>query len=242
MKPLSFTLAIGTVSCVGTLYIVATPLGNLQDITLRAIEILKQVDLVACEDTRRSLQLLNALEIKKPLLSCHGHNEAAAAVKIRNLLAEGKNIAYISDAGTPGMSDPGARLVRVAREAGFPIVPIPGPSAFSTLVSIAGLSHTAVLFEGFLSVKGAKRRSRLQELLNRGEPFVVYESIHRIEKLLKELIELEPGRHILIGREMTKLFEEYLEGTPQTVLDRLIERPETRKGEFTILVYSGKKS
>ena len=225
-----------------TLYIVATPLGNLQDITYRAVETLKQVDVVACEDTRRSVKLLNAYNIKKPLLSCHGHNESKSALRVRELLAEGKKVAYLSDAGTPGVSDPGAKLVRLAREAGFTVLPIPGPSAFATLLSVAGLSEPSIHFEGFLGVKQGKRRGRLKVLLERNEPFVLYESVHRIEKLLSELRELAPERNLFIGREMTKVFEEYLEGSPETLLSWVRTHPERKKGEYSILVYSGKKS
>lgn len=230
---------VGTMS---TLYIIATPLGNLQDITYRAIEILKQVDLVACEDTRQSVKLLNAYTIKKPLLSCHGHNEIKSALRVRELLAEGKKVAYLSDAGTPGLSDPGAKLVRIVREAGFTILPIPGPSAFATLLSVAGLRETSIHFEGFLATRQGKRRGRLKVLFERKEPFVLYESVHRIEKLLAELKDLAPDCTLFIGREMTKVFEEYLEGSPETLLSRIREHSERKKGEYTVLVYSGKKS
>lgn len=225
-----------------TLYIIATPLGNLQDITYRAIETIKQVDVVACEDTRQSVKLLNAYNIKKPLLSCHGHNETKSALRVRELLAEGKKVAYLSDAGTPGLSDPGAKLVRLVREEGFTILPIPGPSAFATLLSVAGLRETSIHFEGFLATRQGKRIGRLKVLLERKEPFVLYESVHRIEKLLVELKELAPDCTLFIGREMTKVFEEYLEGSPETLLSRVREHPERKKGEYTVLVYSGKKS
>ncbi len=240
--PLQEAPQIDTVDTVGTLYIIATPLGNLQDITYRAVETLKQVDVVACEDTRQSVKLLNAYNIKKPLLSCHGHNEVVSSLRIRELLSQGKTVAYLSDAGTPGLSDPGARLVRMVREAGFPVLPIPGPSAFATLLSVAGLKETSVHFEGFLGIKQGKRRSRLKELLERNEPFVLFESVHRIEKLLQELKDLAPDRTLFIGREMTKVFEEYLEGSPEALLSRMQEHPERKKGEYTILVYSKKKS
>jgi 16S rRNA (cytidine1402-2'-O)-methyltransferase len=233
---------IATVRAVGTLYIIASPLGNLQDITYRAIETLKQVDVVACEDTRRSVKLLNAYNIKKPLLSCHGHNETSSSLKVKELLSQGKSVAYLSDAGTPGLSDPGAKLVQMAREAGFPVLPIPGPSAFAALLSVAGLKEPSVHFEGFLGIKQGKRRSRLKELLERNEPFVLYESVHRIEKLLRELKDLAPDRTLFLGREMTKVFEEYLVGPAETLLARLLEHPERKRGEYTILVYSGKKS
>ena len=150
------------------LFIVGTPIGNLGDITLRAIETFKNVDVIACEDTRHTLQLLNHLEIRKPLLSCRAQNEVSASQKIIALLDEGKSVAYASDAGTPGISDPGAVLAGLARKAGHKVIPIPGPSAFASLVSVAGVGGKTVLFEGFLSPKAGKRRSRLKELFCNG--------------------------------------------------------------------------
>lgn len=223
------------------LYIVATPIGNLGDISLRALEQLKEVDLIACEDTRRSLKLLNHYEIRKPLLSCHGHNEEKASNRILKLLEEGKNIAYVSDSGTPGLSDPGSRLVRAVRDGGFPVVPLPGPSAFATLISAAGFLDKTVTFEGFLSPKAGRRRSRLRELLGRGEAFLLYESVHRILKLLEDIAELDPERQLMLGREMTKEYEEFIQGTPSQLSEELQET-NTVKGEFSVLVSGGKKS
>lgn len=221
------------------LYVVATPIGNLDDITLRAAHILKEVDVVACEDTRRTLHLLTSLGIKKRLLSCRAENEAGAAKKICTLLAEGKAIAYVTDAGTPSLSDPGAVLVRQARAAGFSVQPIPGVSAFATIISVGGLGEKTVTFEGFLAVKPGKRRRRLQELLDREEAFVVYESPHRIVKLLTDLSDLSPIRSVVIGREMTKIHEEY---RVDTAAGHLAYWSAQRKivGEFTVLVL-GKK-
>ena len=223
------------------LFIVATPIGNLKDISLRALECLQEADLVACEDTRRSLKLLTHYGIRKPLLSCHGHNEEKASIRIAGLLEEGKTVAYLSDAGTPALSDPGSRLVRAIQDRGFPVVPLPGPSAFATLLSVAGFPDKTVTFEGFLSPKSGRRRSRLRELLQRGEAFLLYESVHRILKLLDDIAEEESGRPIVVGREMTKEFEEYLRGTAGEVKRRLQER-DAVKGEFSVLVSGGKKS
>ncbi|MCL1818903.1 MAG: 16S rRNA (cytidine(1402)-2'-O)-methyltransferase [Spirochaetaceae bacterium] len=196
---------------------------------------------IACEDTRHSLRLLGRYDIKKPLISCHAHNEVSAAKRVLALLGEGKDVAYISDAGTPGISDPGERLVRQARDAGFPVVPLPGPCAFAALASVSGFSGKTLVFEGFLSPKAGRRRSRLRELLARDEAFVLYESVHRIVKLLGDLADLEPERLILVGREMTKEFEEYMEGRPGEILAKFTEKSHL-KGEFTVLVTDKKKS
>jgi 16S rRNA (cytidine1402-2'-O)-methyltransferase len=222
-----------------TLYIVGTPIGHLEDITLRALETLKSVDLIACEDTRQSMKLLSRYEIRKPLLSCHGYNESRSAEKILEAMSGGKNVAYVSDAGTPGLSDPGAVLIRTVRDAGFPVVPIPGPSAFASLVSVSGFGGRAVLFEGFLSPKPGRRRGRLKELLERGESFLVYESPFRVTKLLTDIEELAPEANVLVGREMTKIHEEFLEGTAGEIRGILEARPKIQ-GEFAVLICSGK--
>ncbi len=225
----------------GTLYIVATPIGNLRDMTYRGVEILGQVDCIACEDTRHSLKLLTSFGIKKPLISVRSQNEEQGALRILPILEEGKDVAYISDAGTPGLSDPGHRLAGIVREAGYPIIPIPGVSAFSALVSVSGFPGRSVLFEGFLSPKGGRRRSRLKELEEIGESFFIYESPFRIVKLLEDIADILPERRILLGREMTKVHEEYLEGTASELLETLGKREKTL-GEFSVLVSVKKKS
>ena len=225
----------------GCLYIVATPIGNLKDITIRALDVLKEVDLVACEDTRHTLKLLNAYSISCRLLSCRSGNEEKAAEKIVDLLEGGGRAAYASDAGTPGLSDPGSRLVRIVRDAGFPVIPLPGPSAFASLLSVSGFAGKGVLFEGFLSPKAGRRRKRLGQLLEREEAAVFYESPFRIIKLLTDIADLFPEREILVGREMTKIHEEFLEGPVETVLNELNSR-EKVKGEFSVLVSGKKKS
>ena len=187
-----------------TLYSVATPIGNLSDMTYRAVEVLMNVDIIACEDTRHTQNLLNHYKISKRLIATHAHNEANSAKGIINLLEEGNDIAFVSDAGTPGISDPGSRLVESVRSSGFDVVPIPGASAFTALVSVAGCIGRSVHFEGFLSPKSGRRKKRLKELLERDESFVFYESPFRVVKVLEELSALDPSRRVVIGREMTK--------------------------------------
>ena len=216
-------------------------MGNMQDMTYRAVEILKEVDIIACEDTRQSAKLFNHYGISKHLISCRARNEKQSAPGIVKLLDEGKDIAYVSDAGTPVISDPGRLLVRQARDAGHEIYPVPGASAFSALVSVCGFPGKSFLFEGFLSPKQGKRKKRLQELLDREESFLLYESPYRIIKLLTELGELAPEREILLGREMTKKFEEYIEGSADKLINHL-ELNNSVKGEFALLVSAEKKS
>jgi 16S rRNA (cytidine1402-2'-O)-methyltransferase len=223
---------------VATLYIIGTPIGNLGDITFRAVETLKSVNMIACEDTRHTLKLLNHLEIKAKLISVRSQNEGFAAEKVIRALDDGENVAYTSDAGTPAVSDPGAVLAKLAAEAGHDVIPIPGPSAFASLVSVAGGMDKTVIFEGFLSPKPGRRRSRLKELLAFETAFVVYESPFRIVKLMEELADLDKERYVCIGREMTKLYEEYIRGSAEEVLSELNSR-DKQLGEFSVFV-SGK--
>lgn len=223
-----------------TLYIVGTPIGNLGDITYRAVETLKNVDVVAAEDTRHTLQLLTHLEIRKPLISCRAQNEKIAAQKIIQLMDEGKNIAFASDAGTPGISDPGAILAGLVRKAGHSVVPIPGPSAFATLASVAGAGGKTLIFEGFLSPKPGKRRSRLKELLSTEDAIVLYESPFRIVKLLTDIADIDNNRRVVVGRELTKLHEEIVEGTAAELRDDFTSRTSI-KGEFAVFISGIKK-
>lgn len=223
-----------------TLYIVGTPIGNLGDITYRAVETLKNVDVVAAEDTRHTLQLLTHLEIRKPLISCRAQNEEFAAQKIIQLMDEGKNIAFASDAGTPGISDPGAVLAGLVRKAGHSVVPIPGPSAFATLVSVAGAGGKTLIFEGFLSPKPGKRRKRLKELLSTEDAIVLYESPFRIVKLLTDIADIDNNRRVVVGRELTKLHEEIIEGTAAELRDDFTSRASI-KGEFAVFISGIKK-
>lgn len=223
---------------VAELYIVATPIGNLGDMTFRAVETLKSVDVVACEDTRRTLQLLNHFGIKKPLLSCRAHNEQSASGKILALLDKGQNVAYASDAGTPSVSDPGGVTVRKARAAGHRVIPIPGASAFAALVSVSGGTDKTVVFEGFLSPKPGRRKARVKELMETGYAFVLYESPFRIVKLLADIAETDSKRLVVVGREMTKLHEEIVQGTAEDVYGIFLGREKTA-GEFSVYI-SGK--
>jgi 16S rRNA (cytidine1402-2'-O)-methyltransferase len=225
-----------------TLYIVATPIGNLQDITLRALDTLKNAALLACEDTRVSLKLLNHFGIKQKLISVRAQNEREGAAKVLDALKNGGDVAYISDAGTPGLSDPGAALTRIVSGAGFPVIPIPGPSAFSAIVSAGGTLDKSILFEGFLSPKGSRRKRRVEELLATGFAFVLYESPFRIKKLLDDLVTLAPRRYACLGREMTKIHEEYIRGSIKDILTELDARggehgdKKSLQGEYTLLV------
>ncbi|HOJ97951.1 MAG TPA: 16S rRNA (cytidine(1402)-2'-O)-methyltransferase [Termitinemataceae bacterium] len=221
------------------LYVIATPIGNLGDITIRALETLKKVDLVACEDTRQTAKLLQHYQISVPLISCRAQNELKVAPRVISILNEGKLCAYLSDAGTPGISDPGALLVRAVLEAGHEIIPLPGPSAFATLLSVAGGLDKTVTFEGFVSPKGGRRRTRLEELMERKEAFVLYESPFRIVKLLEDVADIDGERYVCVGREMTKYHEEYLRGRVTEVLEKLRQRGD-QKGEFSVYI-SGKK-
>ena len=222
-----------------TLYIIGTPIGNLGDISFRAVEILKSVDLVACEDTRRTLKLLNHLEIRVKMLSCRSQNEDFAAEKVLDALKQGQTVAYASDAGTPALSDPGAVLASMASEAGHDVIPIPGPSAFSALLSVSGGRDKTVVFEGFLSPKPGRRKSRLRELMAMDAACVIYESPFRVLKLLGDIAEIDSMRYICIGREMTKIHEEFIRGTAAETLDILGQKRE-QIGEFSLYI-SGNK-
>ena len=219
----------------GTLSIVATPIGNLEDITLRAIRTLREADAILCEDTRVTAKLLAKYEISKPLIRCDEKMEEKAASLAIKMLEEGKKLALVSDAGTPGVSDPGARLVTCVRRflPDAKIEAIPGPSALTAALSIAGLEDGEFLFLGFLPHKKG-RQTAMREILNSKVPVVLYESPHRIEKLLREL----GDREVSVGRELTKIHEEWLEGKAVDNFLRLKERGAVR-GEFVIIVQPG---
>ncbi|MFP4408063.1 MAG: 16S rRNA (cytidine(1402)-2'-O)-methyltransferase [Spirochaetaceae bacterium] len=222
------------------LYMVGTPIGNLEDITRRAERVLTEVSLCACEDTRQSRKLLNHIGATPKLISCRSQNEEACAAPVIEALTEERSVAYLTDAGTPGISDPGARLVHLVREAGFPVVPIPGVSALTALISVAGLVGGSFSFDGFLSPKSGRRRNRLQELLDRNESFILYESPHRLVKLLRDLHALAPKATVTVGRELTKLHEEIVQGTPAELIETLGDRERIR-GEISLLVSPRKK-
>ncbi len=224
----------------GRLYIIATPIGNLGDITYRAVETLSASRAVFCEDTRQSRKLMSHLGISLPLHSCRGQNSASCIPRVLQLLDDGADISYLSDAGTPGISDPGSRLVRATREAGHDVVPIPGASAVTALISVSGVAGRGWFFEGFLPPKGAKRVRRLTELAGRGDPFVLYESPHRIGKLFDELREAAAGFQVVVGRELTKLHEQIVGGTVEDVAEMLANGGIPTRGEFAVLVWTGK--
>lgn len=215
---------------------VATPIGNLEDITLRAIRTLKECDVIFCEDTRVTSKLLAKYEIAgKQLVRCDEVVEHKITERALTLLEEGKNIALVSDAGTPGISDPGSRLVRAMRDAGFQVVAIPGPSALTAALSIAGLESGEFTFVGFLPHKKG-RQTALKEVAASERPVVLYESPHRIEKLLSELQTFAPDRMVSIARELTKIYEQVLTGTPGELWARL-ETDGSARGEFVVIVH-----
>jgi 16S rRNA (cytidine1402-2'-O)-methyltransferase len=218
----------------GTLYLVATPIGNLEDITLRALRTLKECDVVAAEDTRRTGQLLHHFEISKPMLSCFQFNEARRSQQILERLKRGEKVALVSDAGSPGISDPGKRVVQAAIAAGFRVEPVPGPTALVAALTASGLAADEFHFLGFLPHKPGQRRKRLEALLAVPGTLVLYESPYRIERLLNELQEVFPERRVVLARELTKKFEEHLRGTPAELLAQLAGR--SLKGEFVAMI------
>ena len=218
----------------GTLYLVATPIGNLEDITLRALRVLRECDVVAAEDTRRTGQLLKHFEIRKPLISCFAFNEARRSEEILDRLRGGQRIALVSDAGSPGISDPGERVVRAARAAGVRVEPVPGPCALVAALTASGLPTDEFHFLGFLPHKSGQRRRQLEALQNVAGTLAFYESPYRIGKLLEELNAVFPERTVVLARELTKKFEEFLRGTPAELLSLAGQKP--MKGEFVVLI------
>src|SRR6185436_1204666 len=202
----------------GTLYLVATPIGNLEDMTLRAIRVLRECDVIAAEDTRRTGQLLAHLQISKDMLSYFQHNEARRTVEIIERLRRGERVALVTDAGTPGISDPGGRIVKAALSAGLRVEPVPGPSAVIAALVASGLDTHEWHFVGFLPHKSGQRRTELERLKQVPGTLVLYESPYRIEKLLGELSELLPERTVVLAREVTKKFEEFLRGKPAELI------------------------
>src|SRR3954469_1785295 len=218
----------------GTLYLVATPIGNLEDITLRALRTLKECDLVAAEDTRRSGQLLKHLGISRPMLSYFQFNEAKRSEQIIERLRRGEKVALVTDAGSPGISDPGERVVKAAIAAGLRVEAVPGPSALVAALTASGLPTEEFHFIGFLPHKSGQRRKKLESLKSFDGTLVLYESPYRVEKLLGELNEVFPERHIVLARELTKKFEEFLRGSPDELLAIIQKR--ALKGEFVVLI------
>jgi len=220
----------------GTLYLVGTPIGNMEDITLRALRVLKEVDLVACEDTRHTAQLLDHFGIEKTTVSYHEHNELTRAAELIVRLEQGDNIAMVSDAGMPGVSDPGYRLVALAVRHHIKIVPVPGASAFLSALVASGLATDSFRFSGFLPAKRGARRTILEGLRDSSRTQIFYEAPHRIVEALQDVVELlGPDRHVVVAREVTKLHEEFLRGRAEDVLATLRQRGDV-KGEITLLI------
>jgi 16S rRNA (cytidine1402-2'-O)-methyltransferase len=215
------------------LYVVSTPIGNMQDITFRAIETLKHVDFIICEDTRETSKLLHHFDIKKELISANAQSEIRKLEVILEKIAAGQNAALVSDAGTPCISDPGIRLVNAAIQRQIKIVPIPGVNAAITALSISGLPTDSFVFEGFLPQKKG-RQKKLTELSQEKRTIVLYESVYRIEKLLYELNQYMPSRFVSVCRELTKMFEEIWQGYPSELISKMKER--TIKGEFVVVI------
>ncbi len=220
----------------GTLYIVATPIGNLEDITLRALRILRdEVAAIACEDTRQSQKLLTHYTIRKPLLSYHEHNEASRTAELLEMLEVGDSIALVSDAGTPLLSDPGFRVVRSAVEAGIRVVPIPGASAVLPALTASGLPTDSFLFLGFLPPKSVSLRKKLESVIAEQATLVAYESPHRIIDTLAALEEIYGNRQMVLARELTKVHEEFVRGSATEIRRELLSRPSI-KGEITLVI------
>ena len=221
----------------GKLYLVATPIGNLEDITLRAIKTLKEVDIIAAEDTRHTLHLLNHLEISKPLISYHRHNEETKSKDLINLLLEGKNIALVSDAGTPAISDPGEEIVKIAIENNIQIIPIPGACALITALISSGLDSKQFTFIGFLPLNKKLRKEKIEEIEKSTKTLILYEAPHKIKNTLEDLEKVTEERQIVLARELTKIHEEFIKGTAKELQEKL----ESPKGEFVIIIEASKK-
>lgn len=220
----------------GKLYLVATPIGNLEDITLRAINVLKNVDLIAAEDTRHTLKLLNHLEISKPMISCHRHNENEKSNKIIEKLKEGKNIAIVSDAGTPGISDPGEEVVKEAIKENIQIIPIPGACAAINALIVSGIDTKEFYFLGFLPLNKKLRKEKLNEIKNINKTIILYEAPHKILNTINDLENILENRQVVFAREITKIHEEFIRGTIKEIKEK-IENP---KGEFVIIIEGNK--
>ena len=218
----------------GILYVVATPIGNLEDLTLRALRVLKEVSLVACEDTRRTRGLLTHFDIHAPVTSYFEHNKVTKGQAILQALREGRSVALVTDAGTPGISDPGFLLVQAAREAGIAVVPVPGPSAVVAALSAAGVPADRFVFDGFLPVKPGRRIHRLQALRDFEMTIVCYESPHRVLASLEAIAQVFGDADIVVGRELTKQFEEIARGTAAGLREHFAAGPV--RGEFTLII------
>ena len=221
----------------GKLYIVGTPIGNLEDITLRALRILKEVDVIAAEDTRHTVKLLNHFELKKHLLAYHQHNEQSGSEKLLELLAEGKDIALVSDAGMPVISDPGSVIVSRCNEAGIPVEVVPGPNAGLCALVLSGIDARAFTFMGFLGKQNKEIRGGIEKIAASENTVILYETPHRLVKTLEAMVQVIPDRKMSISREITKKYEETRMGTGQEHLDWYSENPP--KGEFVLVIEGG---
>lgn len=222
----------------GILYIVATPIGNLEDITLRAIKVLKEVDLIAAEDTRHTLKLLNHLEISKPMISYHRHNEELRSEHLIKELKEGKNIALVSDAGTPGISDPGEEIVKECIKENIKIIPVPGACAFVNALITSGISTKEFCFYGFLPLNKKNRKEKLEEIRDINKTVILYEAPHKIKNTLEDLRKvLNKDRKVVLAREITKIHEEFIRGS----IDELLLKVDNLKGEMVLIIEGNKK-
>ncbi|HJJ17781.1 MAG TPA: 16S rRNA (cytidine(1402)-2'-O)-methyltransferase [Clostridiaceae bacterium] len=221
----------------GNLYIIATPIGNLEDITLRAIRILKEVDLIAAEDTRHTLKLLNHLEISKPLISYHRHNEEIRTEELIKELKTGKNIGLVSDAGTPGICDPGEEIIKKCIEESIKIVPIPGACAMINALITSGISTKEFIFLGFLPLNKKSRKEKLEEIKNANKTIILYEAPHKLKSTLNDLSLILEDRSVVLARELTKIHEEYIRGT----VKELMEKTDNLKGEMILIIEKNNK-
>lgn len=221
----------------GILYIIATPIGNLEDITLRAIRILKEVDLIAAEDTRHTLKLLNHLEISKPLISYHRHNEEIRTEELIKELKTGKNIGLVSDAGTPGICDPGEEIIKKCIEESIKVVPIPGACAMINALITSGISTKEFIFLGFLPLNKKSRKEKLEEIKNANKTIILYEAPHKLKSTLNDLSLILEDRSVVLARELTKIHEEYIRGT----VKELIEKTDNLKGEMILIIEKNNK-
>ena len=221
----------------GNLYLIATPIGNLEDITLRAIRILKEVDLIAAEDTRHTLKLLNHLEISKPLISYHRHNEEIRTEELIKELKTGKNIGLVSDAGTPGICDPGEEIIKKCIEESIKVVPIPGACAMINALITSGISTKEFIFLGFLPLNKKSRKEKLEEIKNANKTIILYEAPHKLKNTLNDLSDILQSREVVLARELTKIHEEYIRGT----VKELMEKTDNLKGEMILIIEKNNK-
>jgi len=216
----------------GVLYIVATPIGNLDDITLRGIKVLKEVDIIAAEDTRHTLKLLNHLEISKPLISYHRHNEEIRTDKLLKELNSGKNIALVSDAGTPGICDPGEEIIKRCIYEDIKVIPIPGACAMVNALIVSGINTKEFTFLGFLPLNKKLRKNKLEEIANSNKTIIIYEAPHKLKATLQDLEIILENRKVVLARELTKIYEEFIRGNIQDI----IQKSDMLKGEFVIII------